>query len=348
MSRESETMGCRRAFDVDLVACLLDRDRPEWEAFRDHYPTCAECATEVRTWTELQTELAPAHPEPARLLRYEDDPAALRSQERHAIREHVAACAACRDELHMLRTTDVAALVRAGTSAVAPAASPAPVRRRRPRAARRGFGTRLRGLLWHPGFAYALAVALMIPALAPYRDVLVPAPRSADEAGRAREVEARKVDAAAPARVADHDRPGQALDDAPAEAPSAAMEAFRAAPSAPKAGSARPDAPPQAVWPRLDMTPTSSHLVIAASPGLILTLPVPGDAATAGPAELRVRDAAGHRELREEHFGPPTSRVAMRVPGEWLVPGRYVVELYTGGDRPVATATLNVAARTGR
>jgi hypothetical protein len=88
--------------------------------------------------------------------------------------------------------------------------------------------------------------------------------------------------------------------------------------------------------------------VIAASPGLILTLPVPGDAATAGPAELRIRDGAGRRELREEHFGPPTRRVAMRVPGEWLVPGRYVVELYAGGDRPVATATLSVVARAMR
>jgi len=58
-----EAMACRKAFDVDLVACLLDAGRPEWTEFREHYPRCPECAAEVRTWTELQSSLAPPHPE---------------------------------------------------------------------------------------------------------------------------------------------------------------------------------------------------------------------------------------------------------------------------------------------
>lgn len=326
-------MTCRRAFDVDLVACLLDRSRPEWEAFRDHYPTCPDCAAEVRAWTELQGELAPAHPAPARLLRYQDEPASLPVEERRAIRDHVAACAPCRDELHMLRTTDLPALVRAGTAAAAPAGTPLPARRRRRE--RRGIGARLRALLWHPAFAYALALLLVVPALLP---TVVPqradAPRARSDAAYRREEAAPRT--AMKAAAPDADRPPLAAQQR-AAAPAAEGQAAPAL-----ADRAAPAAPP--VWPRLDLTPGSSHLVIAASPGLILALPVPGDAATAGAAELRIHDAAGRRELREEHFGPPTRRVTMRVPADWLEPGRYVVELWLGDTKPAVTATLDVAA----
>jgi hypothetical protein len=329
MSRETERMGCRRAFDVDLVACLLDRDRPEWQDFRDHYPTCPECASEVRTWTELQVELAPAHPAPARLVRYQDAPASLRAEERHAIREHVEACTACRDELHMLRTTDLPALVRAGTAVATPLRTSAAVPPRR-HAPRRRLGSRLRAFVWRPGVAYALALLLLVPALAPYRHVLVPAAPP----------ERRTVRLAPHGELRRAARPDLALGDAAAPEPpaTAALEAKTR-----RAEEQAPAAP--AVWPRLDLTPSSTHLVIAASPGLVVTLPAPGGAVTAGPAELRIHDATGRRELREAYFGPPTSRFALHVPSVWLEPGRYVVELYVGDEKPAATATLDVAAR---
>jgi hypothetical protein len=349
MSRETDTMTCRRAFDVDLVACLLDRSRPEWEAFRDHYPTCPDCAAEVRAWTELQAELAPAHPAPARLLRYQDEPTSLPAEERHAIRDHVAVCAPCRDELHMLRTTDLPALVRAGTAASAPAGAPLPARR--PRRGRRGIGGRLRALLWHPAFAYALVLLLVVPALlptlAPRRDVARPGPAAPAEPGAAvvgREArEGAAPMAARKAATPEAYRPLAEQQATPsAEGRAASALADRAAARS-RVDQAAPASPP--VWPRLDMTPGSSQLVVAASPGLILALPVPGDAATAGAAELRIHDAADRRELREEHFGPPTRRVTMRVPAGWLEPGRYVVELWLGDTKPAVTATLDVAAR---
>lgn len=331
MSRETDTMGCRRAFDVDLVACLLDRNRPEWQAFRDHYPTCPACAAEVRTWTELHAELAPIHPAPEALVRYEDDPEALRPGEREAIVAHVTACPACRDELRTLRATDLPALVRAGSAA----AGPVPARAVVPRARRRrGLGARLRAVVWHPGFAYATALLLLIPALAPYRNLVVPTPASRDalhdEAAAERPVARREAELAADTAVPPA-APAQRADAA------AVGEAYVAGARSTATSVPLP-------WPRLDMTPDTNHLVIAASPGLIVALPVPGDVATAGPATLVVHDPAGRRVLREEYFGPPTRRVTMRVPGEWLRPGRYVVELELGGEAAVVAATLEVVA----
>ena len=64
---------------------------------------------------------------------------------------------------------------------------------------------------------------------------------------------------------------------------------------------------------------------------------------TAGLAELRVQDNSRTREIREQHFGPPTHLAEIRLPAGWLTPGTYRVELFVGGDTPVATARLMVA-----
>src|SRR5262245_22824659 len=100
-------MTCRKAYDLDLASFLGDPTGATWAEFRDHYPRCAPCATEVRAWTELHLALgAASHPVPEDLLRYVDQPSALAPQIRHAIAQHLAGCAACRDEAHTLRTFD--------------------------------------------------------------------------------------------------------------------------------------------------------------------------------------------------------------------------------------------------
>jgi len=332
-------MSCRRAFDVDLVACLLDRARPEWQAFRDHYPTCADCAAEVRTWTELHGELTPAHPDPATLVRYEDDPATLHADERSAIADHLAECPGCRDEVRTLRVTDLAALVRAGQSVAGAHGDSAPPPR--PTRGPRRLGRRLGAVLWSPGFAYAVVLLLLVPTLAPLRSLLstsIPSSpvASPSVASAPRDDQAAKLDGLA--SLADDAQVAQLR----AEPPTAAETASTFA------AGAREDRQEAPVWPRLNMTPDTAHLVIAASPGLIVSLPMPGDDVTAGPTTLRIRDAAGQRALREEYFGAPTHRIALRVPSDWLRPGRYVVELLADGDRVLTKADLEVASQLDR
>src|SRR5262245_21808470 len=96
-------MDCRRAFEIELGAFLRDPRRREWDEFRAHYPRCAACAAEVRTHTEVALLLAPAHPDPERLLLLEDEPAALDAAEHATLTNNVAGCVTCRDELAALR-----------------------------------------------------------------------------------------------------------------------------------------------------------------------------------------------------------------------------------------------------
>ena len=62
-------MKCRRAFEADLLAVV--RAEGGDAEFLAHYPTCPDCAAEVRVWGELDGMLrtgaspADAHPEPA-------------------------------------------------------------------------------------------------------------------------------------------------------------------------------------------------------------------------------------------------------------------------------------------
>jgi len=138
-------MSCRKAYELDLAGFLADPTGAVWAPFRDHYPRCDACAAEVRAWTDLHLALGrDAHPAPEDLVRFVDEPAAVAPPTRHAIAEHLAACAACRDEAHALRTLD-------------PLAEPRPTRAA---TASRRAGGALARVLWHPGFAYAVAVAI--------------------------------------------------------------------------------------------------------------------------------------------------------------------------------------------
>jgi hypothetical protein len=156
-------MSCRKAFDIDLAAFLSDAGGDEFAEFRGHYPVCADCSAEVRTWTDLHALLqaGPAgpsggHPEPEVLLRYEQRDPPLGSAETARVERHLARCNTCREELTALRRFDFSALSTE-------VAQPEPVRSRLA-----DLLTGLRGLLLHPAFAYALVLILLYPTVTSY------------------------------------------------------------------------------------------------------------------------------------------------------------------------------------
>ncbi|HWP66096.1 MAG TPA: hypothetical protein VNO26_09310, partial [Candidatus Limnocylindria bacterium] len=58
---------------------------------------------------------------------------------------------------------------------------------------------------------------------------------------------------------------------------------------------------------------------------------------------LRVRDAAGRRELREQQFGTPGSSAEIRIPAGWLEPGGYRADIVLGdGARPIVVARFRI------
>jgi hypothetical protein len=149
---------CRKAFERDLAAFVIDPHDPTWAEFREHYPTCPDCAGEVGAWTELQVELQSGegkrgpHPSKELLLSYEERRETLQPAELRAIEGHLACCHACADELRALRRFDFAVLRR-----------PASRRRERSWNVVREFPSWLRAVVWHPAFAYALVLILLYP-----------------------------------------------------------------------------------------------------------------------------------------------------------------------------------------
>ncbi len=169
-------MSCRRTHDLDLLDFLAEPARADFDAFRDHYPRCADCTAEVRAWTELHEALraegADAHPDPELLARFDADRRGLAESERLGLEQHLEGCAPCRDELRALRAFAPAAL-----AATSPARDEPPVAdaTRRPLP---GPLAALGRLLWNPVLAYALVALLLLPNL----DTLLPGDRLASEA----------------------------------------------------------------------------------------------------------------------------------------------------------------------
>ena len=155
-------MSCRKSLEIEFAEFLADPRAPGFEAFRAHYPRCADCAAEVRAWTELHLLLAggrpgteAAHPAEEQLLRFEEHPETLPAAERRAIEAHLEVCRSCPDELRALRGFDFASL-EASPAAKTPAW----------RRWRETFLKPARRLLWHPAFAYALVLILLYPIVA--------------------------------------------------------------------------------------------------------------------------------------------------------------------------------------
>jgi hypothetical protein len=89
---------------------LVEPRDEDWAAFRQHYPVCDECSTEVARWSQLEEILGRTgpfeHPSEAVLLTFETDPGALPSEERGSVRLHLDDCAPCRDALVAVRSFD--------------------------------------------------------------------------------------------------------------------------------------------------------------------------------------------------------------------------------------------------
>jgi hypothetical protein len=143
-------MSCQ-VHEIDLFDFLREPRAAEFRAFRHHYPLCAECAAEIRAWTELHEGLraAASHPAPAELLAFAD--ASLAEPRRDALARHVESCVTCRDELSAL-------------GSFAAAAEPAVLDLTPPLWSR--VGERLRSWLWQPALGYALALLLLVPLVA--------------------------------------------------------------------------------------------------------------------------------------------------------------------------------------
>jgi len=168
-------MRCGRADRVELDAFLLGASGDEGvDAFRAHYPHCAECAAVVADWMALEGELrevmreagepVSTHPEPEDLARFAEAPARM-GERAMQIENHLAGCASCSNELVLIRGFDPAMF------GAQPAPMPAVARERAPaeaglfdalREAVADFFESLRGLdLLRPMPALALALILL-------------------------------------------------------------------------------------------------------------------------------------------------------------------------------------------
>ena len=110
-------MSCEKAKEIDLAAYLVDPDLPEWAEFREHYPTCPDCAEEVAAWNRIEASLRSAgdpqqeaHPAAGLLARFEDDPRSLSPAEWQRVDQHTRECRPCADELAAVREFDFPAL----------------------------------------------------------------------------------------------------------------------------------------------------------------------------------------------------------------------------------------------
>ena len=144
-------MDCRQAFELDLAEFLAAPREAHFDAFRAHYPRCEACSAEVGAWTELHAQLAAvSHPAAEVLAGY----AQLPEVERARIDAHTAGCPACREELRLLEAFDPSVFAQ-------PAALAGATRE----ANSRGWFETLSGVLWHPAFAYGLAILVVVPVL---------------------------------------------------------------------------------------------------------------------------------------------------------------------------------------
>jgi hypothetical protein len=349
-------VSCRRAYEIDIAAYLADPRAAEFADFRAHYPACVHCAAELRAWTELAARLhaGRAHPEPELLLRYEDAPDRLDLAARGALRDHLTGCASCREELAGLRTF---------AHAAGRGQARAPVREGR------GFAAALRGLLWQPAFAYAVAFALAAPLI--YLQIrgdrldLRGAPRPEPTASTQEPVEKKAKSpsgAGAPLERAPaaEPRPMPAPQPAPAAPPETKP---RAAPKPELERSRKADEPGLTARvepaPRVEPAATRSELeqlrslgyvepsregasaaaaggpprlALRTDAGGVDTLSVPLDA-EGGASEVRVESPSRDRHLTQR-YPAGTQSAELRLPPGWLGAGRYrVVVKDTNGER---------------
>ncbi len=168
-------MRCGRADRVELDAFLLGAagEDEALDAFREHYPHCADCAAAVADWMAFDGALREvaveagdtlvAHPEPEDLAGYAESPARM-GEKAMLIENHLASCARCSSELVLIRSFDPAMFAPRQVAVPARAGERDPARTGLVdslREALAGFVERLRGFdLMSP--VPALAMALIV------------------------------------------------------------------------------------------------------------------------------------------------------------------------------------------
>ena len=295
-------MSCSRTQEIDLLGFLEAPRRPEFDAFREHYPRCGACASEVGAWTELQLGLqaqgtSGSHPDPGLLLAYAEVPDGLAAPERNALAGHLERCVTCRDELRAL-------------GAWAPAiASSLP-------GWRRALASLAR-VTWSPAFAYALVGLLLFPVL--YRAIGPASDDGVTEIDTLRtetaRVRAARAGRAIPAEVLAPLAEGESADaPAPTVVGAEPTDRFRlsgaSAPAEPQAEPVIPPAPAlladEAKGELREVEERFAAKTAAASRPLDELAPEPAaelDAAgEAGVAESTAPSAAERANVRDAHF----------------------------------------------
>ncbi|MBY0399944.1 hypothetical protein K2X89_06585, partial [Myxococcota bacterium] len=111
-------MRCGRADRVELDAFLLNEAGDEaLDAFREHYPHCADCAAAVADWMTLDGamrevlaeagEARSPHPEPEELALFAEAPKRM-GERAMQIENHLATCTSCGHELRLIANFDPA------------------------------------------------------------------------------------------------------------------------------------------------------------------------------------------------------------------------------------------------
>lgn len=117
-------MNCEKTNGIDLGEFLLEREEPQWEEFRNHYPGCDDCSREVAGWSKFERVLQSAQiadPHPSEEMLHGLTMLSLAADERVAVENHLEGCAPCRSEVATLRRFDFSAV-----QAVVAAEQPSP------------------------------------------------------------------------------------------------------------------------------------------------------------------------------------------------------------------------------
>lgn len=301
--------GCTRWLEIDVAEFLRHAAEPTWRDFREHYPRCPDCAAEVRAWTAVEATLSAggsSHPAPELLWRFQSRSSELSTEQKATVEQHLQGCPSCRDELAALGRFDPAA-VRAS--------APPPARRRA--SAFAAWWERLRGVVWHPAFAYALVLLILLPMLGRVREdarraplpvakqeAVAPAAKRAAPPRPLTNEAASRPAAAPPAKpLADRDAPlgavaGSGAGEAvakrqPRDELATASQVFA------KGKADRKDAPPPAQFSVAEEAPAAREAKsaereqLAAAPPVVAMRRQRAEEADAGPLVERRRAAAG-------------------------------------------------------
>ncbi len=253
-------MPCTRIQEIDVAEFAVDPRAPAWADFRDHYPRCPECSSEVARFATLKRGLAgegegaSAHPSEAELVALATPASRLAPEQRVRLEAHLAGCAPCRTELAVVRGPGF------------PAVSAAPAR---PRWLEWLDGV-LAPLLRRPALVAAVIALLAVPvAVFLWRRAQeTPAAPSAPTAEIERGASGAAVAKAPPAAPAAAEPEPPGVAPAPPEAQPQPVESLvaREEPTTAPAPAARPEPTPVAEEPAVAKHPVVAKRVPGAQP----------------------------------------------------------------------------------